>query len=93
MTEESDPFCMLLSACREMTGCSRLRPEMIVRMKKSSTAFSYCSEGLKCVIIRNKLLRTDLFQGGREVLFSDSSIGTVHVEGMEGALWRLRREW
>lgn len=69
MTEESDPFCMLLSACREMTGCSRLRPEMIVRMKKSSTAFSYCSEGLKCVIIRNKLLRTDLFQGGREVLF------------------------
>lgn len=48
---------------------SRLRPEMIVRMKKSSTAFSYCSEGLKCVIIRNKLLRTDLFQGGREVLF------------------------
>lgn len=69
MTEESDPFCMFLSACREMTGCSRLRPEMIVRMKKSSTAFSYCSEGLKCVIIRNKLLRTDLFQGGREVLF------------------------
>lgn len=69
MTEESDPFCMLLSACREMTGCSRLRPEMIVRMKKSSTAFSYCSEGLKCVIIRNKLLRTDLFQGGREVFF------------------------
>lgn len=69
MTEESDPFCMLLSACREMTGCSWLRPEMIVRMKKSSTAFSYCSEGLKCVIIRNKLLRTDLFQGGREVLF------------------------
>ncbi len=69
MTEESDPFCMLLSACREMTGCSRLRPEMIVRMKKSSTAFSYCSEGLKCVIICNKLLRTDLFQGGREVLF------------------------
>lgn len=69
MTEESDPFCMLLSACREMTGCSRLRPEMIVRMKKSSTAFSYCSEGLKCVIIRNKLLRTNLFQGGREVLF------------------------
>ena len=69
MTEESDPFCMLLSACRETTGCSRLRPEMIVRMKKSSTAFSYCSEGLKCVIIRNKLLRTDLFQGGREVLF------------------------
>lgn len=69
MTEESDPFCMLLSACREMTGCSRLRPEMIVRMKKSSTAFSYCSEGLKCVIIRSKLLRTDLFQGGREVLF------------------------
>ena len=69
MTEESDPFCMLLSACREMTGCSRLRPEMIVRMKKSSTAFSYCSEGLKCVIIRNKLLRTDLFQGGREVPF------------------------
>ena len=69
MTGESDPFCMLLSACREMTGCSRLRPEMIVRMKKSSTAFSYCSEGLKCVIIRNKLLRTDLFQGGREVLF------------------------
>lgn len=69
MTEESDPFCMLLSACREMTGCSRLRPEMIVRMKKSSTAFSYCSEGLKCVIIGNKLLRTDLFQGGREVLF------------------------
>lgn len=69
MTDESDPFCMLLSACREMTGCSRLRPEMIVRMKKSSTAFSYCSEGLKCVIIRNKLLRTDLFQGGREVLF------------------------
>lgn len=93
MTEESDPFCMLLSACREMTGCSRLRPEMIVRMKKSSTAFSYCSEGLKCVIIRNKLLRTDLFQGGREVLFRTRPSGTVHVEGMEGALWRLRREW
>lgn len=34
MTEESDLFCMLLSACREMAGCSRLRPEMIVRMKK-----------------------------------------------------------
>ena len=34
MTEESDPFCMLLSACRGMTGCSWLRPEMIVRMKK-----------------------------------------------------------
>lgn len=34
MTEESDLFCMLLSACRGMTGCSRLRPEMIVRMKK-----------------------------------------------------------
>ena len=67
MTEESDPFCMLLSACREMTGCSRLRPEMIVRMKKSSTAFSYCSEGLKCVIIRNKLLRTNLFS--REKFF------------------------
>ena len=93
MTEESDLFCMLLSACREMTGCSRLRPEMIVRMKKSSTAFSYCSEDLKCVIIRNKLLRTDLFQGGREVLFRTRPSGTVHVEGMEGALWRLRREW
>ncbi|EEW97689.1 hypothetical protein GCWU000321_01685 [Dialister invisus DSM 15470] len=24
---------------------------------------------MKCVIIRNKLLGTDLFQGGREVLF------------------------
>lgn len=34
MTGESDPFCMLLSACRGMTGCSRLRPEMIVRVKK-----------------------------------------------------------
>lgn len=52
-----------------LPGDDRMRPEMIVRMKKSSTAFSYCSEGLKCVIIRNKLLRTDLFQGGREVLF------------------------
>ena len=61
--------------------------------KNSSTAFSYCSEGLKCVIIRNKLLRTDLFQGGREVLFRTRPSGTVHVEGMEGALWRLRREW
>ena len=61
--------------------------------KNSSTAFSYCSEGLKCVIIRNKLLRTDLFQGGREVLFLIRPSGTVHVEGMEGALWRLRREW
>lgn len=34
MTGESDLFCMILSACRGMTGCSRLRPEMIVRMKK-----------------------------------------------------------
>ena len=34
MTGASDPFCMLLSACRGMTGCSRLRPKMIVRMKK-----------------------------------------------------------
>lgn len=61
--------------------------------KKSSTAFSYCSEDLKCVIIRNKLLRTDLFQGGREVLFRTRPSGTVPVEGMEGALWQLRREW
>lgn len=61
--------------------------------KISSTAFFYCSEGLKCVIIRNKLLRTDLFQGGREVLFLIRPSGTVHVEGMEGALWRLRKEW
>ena len=55
--------------------------------------FSYCSEDLKCVIIRNKLLRTDLFQGGREVLFRTRLSGTVPVEGMEGALWQLRREW
>ena len=34
MTGESDLFCMLLLACREMAGCSRLRSEMIVRMKK-----------------------------------------------------------
>ena len=61
--------------------------------KISSTAFFYCSEGLKCVIIRNKLLRTDLFQGGREVLFRTRPSGTVPVEGMEGALWQLRREW
>lgn len=69
MTEESDPFCMLLSACREMTGCSRLRPEMIVRMKKIFNSVFLLFRGLECVIIRNKLLRTDLFQGGREVLF------------------------
>lgn len=61
--------------------------------KNFSTAFFYCSEGLKCVIIRNKLLRTDLFQGGREVLFRTRPSGTVPVEGMEGALWQLRREW
>jgi len=59
----------------------------------SLMVFSYCSEGLKCVIIRNKLLRTDLFQGGREVLFRTRPSGTVPVEGMEGALWQLRREW
>lgn len=75
MTEESDLFCMLLSACRGMTACFRLRTEAAAagnncpHEKISSTAFFYCSEGLKCVIIRNKLLRTDLFQGGREVLF------------------------
>ena len=75
MTEESDLFCMLPSACRGMTACFRLRTEAAAagndcpHEKISSTAFFYCSEGLKCVIIRNKLLRTDLFQGGREVLF------------------------
>lgn len=56
MTEESDLFCMLLSACRQGENISLM-------------VFSYCSEDLKYVIIRNKLLRTDLFQGGREVLF------------------------
>lgn len=75
MTGESDLFCMILSACRGMTACFRLRTEAAAagndcpHEKISSTAFFYCSEGLKCVIIRNKLLRTDLFQGGREVLF------------------------
>ena len=61
--------------------------------KNSSTAFSYCSEDLKYVIIRNKLLRTNLFSRGKRSSFSDSSSGTVPVEGMEGALWQLRREW
>lgn len=47
MTEESDHFCMLLSACREMTGCSRLRPEMIVRMKKIFNSVFLLFRGLE----------------------------------------------
>lgn len=54
MTEESDLFCMLLSACRQGENISLM-------------VFSYCSEDLKCVIIRNKLLRTNLFS--REKFF------------------------
>lgn len=80
MTEESDLFCMLLSACRQGENISLM-------------VFSYCSEDLKYVIIRNKLLRTSLFSRGKRSSFSDSSVGDGSVEGMEGALWQLRREW
>ena len=94
MTGESDLFCMILSACRGMTACFRLRTEAAADREKniSLMVFSYCSEDLKCVIIRNKLLRTkSLFE--REVLFRTRPSGTVPVERMEGALWQLRREW
>lgn len=47
MTGESDPFCMLLSACRGMTGCSRLRPEMIVRMKNFFNSVFLLFRGLE----------------------------------------------
>lgn len=70
MTEESDP---LFVCSFQLAGDDRMFTSAVgndcPHEKISSTAFFYCSEGLKCVIIRNKLLRTDLFQGGREVLF------------------------
>ena len=78
MTEESDLFCMLLSACRQGENISLM-------------VFSYCSEDLKYVIIRNKLLRTSLFSRGKRSSFSDSSVGDGSCGRNGGSIMAIKK--